>query len=92
MTQVSEIPFPCLITVDKDSCVPRLPSYILKKKTEGKEVRVLGFSDLPSQDMSRYGLVGSPTTVERMFALPAWTGRFTWREMLKPRRRNCLTY
>lgn len=70
VTQVSEIPFPCLITVDKDSCVPRLPSYILKKKTEGKEVRVLGFSDLPSQDMSRYGLVGSPTTVDRMFAPP----------------------
>ena len=25
VTQVSEIPYPCLITVDKDSCVPRLP-------------------------------------------------------------------
>ena len=71
VTQVSEIPYPCLITVDKDSCVPRLPSYRLKKKTEGKGVRVLGFGDLPNQDMSRYGLVGSPTTVERMFAPPS---------------------
>ena len=31
VTQVSEIPYPCLITVDKDSCVPRLPSYLLKR-------------------------------------------------------------
>ena len=70
VTQVSRISYPCLITVDKDICVPRLPSYRLKKKTEGKPVRVLSFGDLPNQDMSRYGLVGSPTTVERMFAPP----------------------
>ena len=70
VTQVSRISYPCLITVDKDICVPRLPSYRLKKKTEGRQVRVLGFGDLPDQDLSRYGLVGSPTTVERMFAPP----------------------
>lgn len=70
VTQVSRMAYPCLITVDKDICVPRLPSYRLKKKTEGKAVRVLGFGDLPDQDMSRYGLVGSPTAVERMFAPP----------------------
>ena len=70
VTQVSRMHFPCLVTVDKDICVPRLPSYRLKKKTEGKPVRVLSFGDLPNQDMSRYGLVGSPTTVERMFAPP----------------------
>ena len=68
VTQVSRISYPCLITVDKDICVPRLPSYRLKKKTEGRQIRVLGFGDLPDQDLSRYGLVGSPTTVERMFA------------------------
>lgn len=70
MTQVSELPYPCLITVDKDMCVPRLPSYILKKKTEGKPVRFLSFDDLPDKDLTRYGLVGSPTSVERMFAPP----------------------
>ena len=70
VTQVSRISYPCLITVDKDICVPRLPSYRLKKKTEGRQIRVLGFGDLPDQDLSRYGLVGSPTTVERMFAPP----------------------
>ena len=70
VSQVSEIPYPCVITVDKDMCVPRLPSYLLKKATGERPVQILGFEDMPDQDMSRYGLVGSPTSVERMFAPP----------------------
>lgn len=70
VSQVSEIPYPCLITVDKDSCVPRLPSYRLKRDTAKRPVRILRFEDMPDQDLSRYGLVGSPTAVERMFAPP----------------------
>ena len=69
-SQESEIPYPCLITVDKDMCVPRLPSYLLKKETAARPVRVLTFDDLPDQDLSRYGLIGSPTAVVRMFAPP----------------------
>jgi electron transfer flavoprotein beta subunit len=64
------MPFPCLITVDKDINVPRLPSYILKKETADKTVRFYAFDDLPDNDLSRYGLVGSPTNVEKMFAPP----------------------
>ena len=67
VTQVSELPFPCLITVDKDICVPRLPSYRLMRETEERPVRILSFKDMPDQDLSRYGLIGSPTAVERMF-------------------------
>lgn len=70
VSQVSRIPYPCLITVDKDMCVPRLPSYRLKKATEGRSVRFLGFDDLADRDLTRYGLVGSPTAVEQMFAPP----------------------
>ena len=70
VTQVSEIPYPCLLTIDKDTCVPRLPSYLLKKATKDRPIRILGFADMPDQDLSRYGLVGSPTSVERMFAPP----------------------
>ena len=33
VSQISEIPYPCLLTIDKDTCVPRLPSYLLKKAT-----------------------------------------------------------
>lgn len=70
VTQVSELPYPCLITVDKDLCVPRLPSYKLKKATEGKQVKFLHYEDLPDQNLSHYGLVGSPTSVEQMFPPP----------------------
>ena len=70
VTQVSELPFPCLITVDKDICVPRLPSYRLMRETQERPVRILSFKDMPDQDLSRYGLIGSPTAVERMFAPP----------------------
>lgn len=67
VSQVSKLNYPCLITVDKDMCVPRLPSYLLKKATKDRPVRILHFEDLPDQDLTRYGLIGSPTTVERMF-------------------------
>ncbi|HIZ44523.1 MAG TPA: electron transfer flavoprotein subunit beta/FixA family protein [Firmicutes bacterium] len=66
-TQVSEMEYPCVITVDKDMVVPRLPSWKLQKATAERPVQYLSFEDLPDQDMSRYGLVGSPTTVERIF-------------------------
>lgn len=68
--QVSALPYPCLITVDKDINVPRLPSYLMKKKTADKEVKILSFKDMPDQNLDRYGLIGSPTSVERMFAPP----------------------
>ena len=68
VSQVSEIPYPCLLTIDKDTCVPRLPSYLLKKATADRPVRILSFEDMPDQDLSRYGLIGSPTSVEKMFA------------------------
>lgn len=71
VTQISRLQYPCVITVDKDCCVPRLPSYLLKKATAERKVKVVGFEDLPDQDMSRYGQMGSPTAVERMFAPPA---------------------
>ncbi len=68
VSQESRIPYPCLITVDKDTNVPRLPSYKLKKATEGRPVRIVTFKDMPEQDMSKYGLFGSPTNVVRMFS------------------------
>ncbi len=70
VTQTSRIALPCLITVDQDLCVPRLPSYRLKKATAGKPVRLIGYEDLGIQDLTRYGLVGSPTAVEQMFTPP----------------------
>ncbi len=69
--QLAELRLPCLITVDQDCNVPRLPSYRRKVATAGRPVRILRFEDLPNPDLTRCGLVGSPTSVEEMFAPPA---------------------
>ena len=47
VSQISEIPYPCLLTIDKDTCVPRLPSYLLKKATADRPIRILSFEDMP---------------------------------------------
>lgn len=75
VTQVSEMHYPCLVTVDKDMCVPRLPSYRLKKATADKKPRVLTYEDLPDRRQDRYGLAGSPTQVARMFPPPTADSR-----------------
>lgn len=70
VSQTSKIPYPCLITVDKDMCVPRLPSYLLQKQSKDRQVKIMAFEDMADQNLSKYGLVGSPTAVEKMFAPP----------------------
>ena len=70
VSQTSKIPYPCLITVDKDMCVPRLPSYLLQKQSKDRPVKNMTFEDMADQNLSKYGLVGSPTAVEKMFAPP----------------------
>lgn len=70
VSQTSKIPYPCLITVDKDMCVPRLPSYLLQKQSKDRAVKIMTFEDMADQNLSKYGLVGSPTAVEKMFAPP----------------------
>lgn len=66
--EICEVTFPCLITVEKDIYTPRLPSYKRGKETKDKEIQILTFTDMQDQDDSHYGLKGSPTQVERMFA------------------------
>lgn len=65
--QHSRLTLPCLLTMEKDSCVPRLPSFLLKKATADKAIHRYSFEDLPSPDLSRCGLMGSPTKVDEMF-------------------------
>ncbi len=61
------MPFPCLVTVEQDICVPRLPSLKTARSTADKPVHVLGLEAFPDQDESHYGLTGSATQVERIF-------------------------
>lgn len=62
-----EVNFPCLITVDKGSVTPRLPSYKRSVEFKDHEYRFVTFNDVPDQDETHYGLKGSPTQVEKMF-------------------------
>ncbi len=65
--EVQEIPFPCLITVEKGIYTPRLPSYKRKLETQKREIKIISLKDFADQDETQYGLKGSPTQVERIF-------------------------
>ncbi len=62
-----KISFPCLITVDKGTLVPRLPSFHRKQRFTGYSIQTFSLKDLEDKDPSHYGLEGSPTQVEEIF-------------------------
>ncbi|MDO5021780.1 MAG: electron transfer flavoprotein subunit beta/FixA family protein [Eubacteriales bacterium] len=61
------MPFPCLVTVEKDIFTPRLPSLKLAKNVADKPIEIFGLERFVDKDESHYGLSGSPTQVERVF-------------------------
>ena len=65
--EVAKLPYPCLITVEKDIFMPRLPSYRKKTESGGRPVRKLALDDMDDKDETHYGLNGSPTQVQRIF-------------------------
>ncbi|MDK2935438.1 MAG: electron transfer flavoprotein beta subunit [Eubacteriaceae bacterium] len=66
--EIQRVPYPCLITVDKDIYTPRLPSYKRKLAvSENPEITVLTLNDMYDTNEKNYGLNGSPTQVERIF-------------------------
>lgn len=62
-----EVILPCLITIEKDAFVPRLPSYRRRLKHINDQVQMLSLSHFMDQDPIHYGLSGSPTQVEEIF-------------------------
>ena len=76
----ARIDLPCLICVDKDICTPRLPSYVKRKVSAGKQVRVLCMDDLPDKNPMHYGLDGSPTQVKRVFPPESETIHEIWQD------------
>ena len=64
---LATLPYPCLITVEKDIFTPRLPSYLKKLAAAKRQTTILTLNDLVIKDENRYGLAGSPTQVERIF-------------------------
>lgn len=65
--EVAKIQFPCLLSVDKDIYMPRLPSYVKKQATKDRQIKVITLNDFADKNEKNYGLNGSPTQVQRIF-------------------------
>lgn len=66
-TMTLRLPLPVLVTVEKDTVTPRLPSYRTLKVVMDKPVTKLCCDDLTSGTASDFGSDGSPTRVERVY-------------------------
>ncbi|MDI9465863.1 MAG: electron transfer flavoprotein subunit beta/FixA family protein [Bacillota bacterium] len=66
--ELLKVGLPCLLTVTKAVNQPRLPSFRLKKARQQREVNIWTSQDLPEANPACFGLSGSPTQVERIFA------------------------
>ena len=73
-----KVSFPCLLTVQKDICEPRLPSYKKSKETAKREIETYTLCDMEDTDEHHYGLNGSPTQVQRIFPPEVHKSRETW--------------
>ncbi len=76
--EIAEIQYPCLLAVDKDIFIPRLPSFIKKQETKDREIRVITLADLEDREEKHYGLNGSPTQVQRIFPPQVNNHREVW--------------
>lgn len=72
------MPFPCLVTVEQDIHMPRLPSLKIAKKVADKPVQLVGLDAFLDTDPNHYGLSGSPTQVERIFPPPCSAEKEIW--------------
>ena len=75
-----KVPFPCLLTVQKDIFEPRLPSYKKQKATADRKISRYSLNDMTDKNEKHYGLDGSPTCVQKIFPPTSdkvqekWTG------------------
>lgn len=76
--EIAEIKYPCLLAVDKDIFIPRLPSYVKKQDTKDREITVITLADLDDKEEKHYGLNGSPTQVQRIFPPEVNDHREVW--------------
>ncbi|WP_304684367.1 electron transfer flavoprotein subunit beta/FixA family protein [Ileibacterium valens] len=78
--EIARIEYPCLIAVDKDIYVPRLPSYVRKMASKDREIRILSLKDMEDTNPQHYGLNGSPTQVVRIFPPDVNDKKEIWNE------------
>jgi electron transfer flavoprotein beta subunit len=72
------MPFPCLVTVEQDLYVPRLPSLKAELAVRDRPIPILNLDSFLDTDPQNYGLSGSPTQVERIFPPEADTVQEVW--------------
>lgn len=77
--EVAKVEYPCLISVEKNIFMPRLPSYVKKQETKNREIKIITFNDLEDKNEKHYGLSGSPTQVERIFPPATNDHQEVWR-------------
>lgn len=65
--ETAHMPFPCLVTVEQDIFMPRLPSLKTAREIGDKPIHIQGLDTFLDTDPNHYGLTGSPTQVERIF-------------------------
>lgn len=78
--EIAKVQLPCLLSVDKDIFMPRLPSFVRKMASRDRKIQVLTLKDMEDTDASHYGLNGSPTQVVRIFPPDVNDEKETWTE------------
>lgn len=78
--EIARVTLPCLLAVDKDIFMPRLPSYVRKCASADREIKILSLKDMDDQNPDHYGLNGSPTQVQRIFPPDVSHDQETWNE------------
>ena len=84
------MPFPCLITVEQDIYMPRLPSLKTARLVAAKPIPIVGLDSFLDTDPAHYGLSGSPTQVERIFPPPAGAALEVWPDETDAKRLHAL--
>lgn len=57
---------PCLLSVEKDSYMPRISSFRDKIEAQKKEIKIITLNNLNDKNSSNYGYKGSPTKVKEI--------------------------
>lgn len=67
IVQTQRMALPALLCMEKDINTPRLPSFKRRREVREDQITVWSVKDFPEADVSKLGLSGSPTQVERIF-------------------------
>lgn len=61
------VPMPCVMAIEREMCIPRLPSLKQRLDARNKEVKIIRLIDCIDQNISHYGSKGSATQVKKIY-------------------------